>query len=64
MKGIVKWFNETNGYGFIEVEGEIDVFVHFTDIQKDGFKTLNEEDLVEFDLSKYPIRSAKNVRVI
>lgn len=50
--GKVKWFNNSKGYGFIEKEGGGDVFVHYTAIQGDGFKTLNEGQLVEFELSQ------------
>ncbi len=49
-KGKVKWFNEKKGYGFIEQEEGGDVFVHFSAIQDDGFKTLSEGQLVEFDV--------------
>jgi CspA family cold shock protein len=50
MKGTVKWFNDSKGYGFIrQTEGE-DVFVHFTAIQVDGFRTLAEGEQVEFEL--------------
>ncbi|OWZ84400.1 cold-shock protein [Natranaerobius trueperi] len=48
--GTVKWFNSDKGYGFIEVEGEDDVFVHFSAIQEDGFKTLDEGQKVEFNV--------------
>jgi len=47
-KGSVKWFNEKKGYGFIQVEGESDVFVHFRSIMDDGFKTLIDGELVDF----------------
>lgn len=47
-QGKVKWFNSEKGYGFIEVEGGSDVFVHFSAIQCDGFKTLDEGQSVEF----------------
>lgn len=47
--GKVKWFNEQKGYGFIESEEGEDVFVHFSAIQGDGFKTLNEGQTVEFE---------------
>jgi CspA family cold shock protein len=50
--GKVKWFNNSKGYGFIEKEGGGDVFVHYTAIQGDGFKTLNEGQVVEFELSQ------------
>ena len=49
-KGKVKWFNEKKGFGFIEQEGGGDVFVHFSAIQGDGFKTLAEGQEVEFDV--------------
>lgn len=48
--GTVKWFNEEKGYGFISVEGGDDVFVHFSAIQGDGFKTLREGQSVTFDI--------------
>lgn len=50
MLGKVKWFNAEKGYGFIEQESGEDVFVHFSAIQKDGFKTLEEGQDVEFDI--------------
>jgi len=49
-QGVVKWFNETKGYGFIEVDGRRDIFVHYSAIQKDGYKTLSEGQEVEFDV--------------
>jgi cold shock protein len=53
--GTVKWFNQTKGYGFIAPEnGGNDVFVHFSTIQQDGFKTLNEGQTVEFDVTQGP----------
>ncbi|OCT16262.1 cold-shock protein [Paenibacillus pectinilyticus] len=48
--GTVKWFNAEKGFGFIEVEGGNDVFVHFSAIQGDGFKTLDEGQAVEFSV--------------
>ncbi|AEB77018.1 cold-shock protein [Clostridium botulinum] len=50
--GIVKWFNAEKGFGFISVEGEDDVFVHFSAIQGDGFKTLEEGQKVEFEVTE------------
>jgi len=50
VQGKVKWFNQEKGYGFIEVEGQKDVFVHYSAIQQEGFKTLKEGDKVEFDV--------------
>ncbi|MCM3387787.1 cold-shock protein [Ureibacillus chungkukjangi] len=49
-QGTVKWFNSEKGFGFIEVEGENDVFVHFSAIQGEGFKTLDEGQKVEFEV--------------
>ncbi|MBO6304477.1 MAG: cold shock domain-containing protein [Selenomonadaceae bacterium] len=52
MVGKVKWFSAEKGYGFIAVEGADDVFVHFSAIQSDGFKTLNEGEEVEFEITE------------
>lgn len=49
-QGKVKWFNAEKGFGFISVDGENDVFVHFSAIQTDGFKTLEEGQAVEFEI--------------
>ncbi|MBK5210803.1 MAG: cold-shock protein [Coriobacteriia bacterium] len=49
--GKVKWFNPDKGYGFIEQEGGEDLFVHFSEIQMDGFKTLDEGTPVQFDIT-------------
>jgi len=53
-RGRVKWFNDKKGYGFISRENDSDIFVHFSAIKKDGFKTLNEGDEVEFEISNGP----------
>lgn len=50
QSGKVKWFNAEKGFGFIEVEGGDDVFVHYSAIQADGFKTLEEGQEVEFEI--------------
>jgi len=50
MQGKVKWFDERKGYGFIESEEGEDVFVHYSEIQSEGFKTLEEGQNVEFDV--------------
>ena len=50
-EGTVKWFNEARGFGFIEQDNGPDVFVHFSQIQGDGFKTLAENERVSFDVT-------------
>ena len=50
QKGKVKWFNAEKGYGFIECENLDDIFVHYSAILKEGYKTLNEGDIVDFKL--------------
>ncbi|ADE70202.1 MULTISPECIES: cold-shock protein CspD [Priestia] len=50
LQGKVKWFNAEKGFGFIEVEGQDDVFVHFSAIQGEGFKTLEEGQEVTFEI--------------
>ncbi|WP_299093900.1 cold-shock protein [uncultured Metabacillus sp.] len=52
QQGTVKWFNAEKGFGFIEVEGGSDVFVHFSAIQGDGFKSLDEGQKVTFDVEQ------------
>lgn len=52
-QGTVKWFDDAKGYGFIEQnDGDDDVFVHYSEIQSDGYKSLNEGDSVEFDIEE------------
>ncbi|HON60035.1 MAG TPA: cold-shock protein [Smithella sp.] len=51
-EGKVKWFNESKGFGFISQESGADVFVHFSSIQGDGFKTLKEGQTVSFDVAQ------------
>lgn len=54
MNGTVKWFNETKGYGFITSDDGQDVFVHYSGIAGEGFKTLQADDRVEFEVSEGP----------
>ena len=51
VKGKVKWFNQRKGFGFIEREGGSDIFVHYSDINTDGFRTLDENQEVEFEVA-------------
>jgi CspA family cold shock protein len=52
--GKVKWFNEVKGYGFLTIEGGQDVFVHYSAIKGDGFRTLTENEDVEFEVNDGP----------
>jgi CspA family cold shock protein len=63
LTGKVKWFNESKGFGFIEQDSGEDVFVHFSAIQSDGFKTLAEGQSVEFEITQ-DTKGAKAVNVI
>ncbi|HHZ12883.1 MAG: cold-shock protein [Caldicoprobacterales bacterium] len=63
MKGTVKWFNAEKGFGFIVSEEGEDVFVHFSAIQVDGYKTLEEGQNVEFEIEQSP-RGPQAVNVV
>ena len=54
MTGTVKWFDSKKGFGFISVDGGDDVFVHFSAIQSEGYKTLEENQKVEFEVEQGP----------
>ena len=60
MKGRVKWWSEEQGYGFIEYNDLEDIFVHYSAIRKDGYKTLKEGDIVDFKL----IETGKGLQAI
>ena len=61
--GTVKWFNDTKGFGFITGDDGTDAFVHHSDIQGDGFKTLAEGETVTFDMSEGP-KGPKAINVV
>jgi len=65
VTGTVKWFNSSKGYGFIEREGGPDVFVHFSAIQMDGYRALQEGQRVEFSIEQGPkgLQAAKVILV-
>ena len=54
LSGVIKWFDVSKGYGFIEQPGSSDIFVHYSAIQGDGFKTLEEGQEVEFEVTQGP----------
>ena len=54
IEGTVKWFNESKGFGFLSHEGGPDVFVHHSEIKAEGFRTLNEGDKVQFEITQSP----------
>lgn len=54
VNGTVKWFNDTKGFGFVTTEDGTDAFVHFSDIQGDGYKSLTEGEAVTFELAEGP----------
>ncbi len=60
MRGRVKWFNNEKGYGFIEYKENEDIFVHYSAIKQDGYKTLSEGQIVEFTL----VETAKGFQAI
>jgi len=65
INGTVKWFNSSKGYGFLTQNNGADVFVHFTEIRSDGFRTLEEGQRVEFSVEQGPKGlQAKNVVVV
>ena len=64
-KGTVKWFNTSKGYGFIQRPGGEDVFVHYKAIAGEGFRNLNEGDMVEFEVEQGPKGyQARNVKKV
>lgn len=63
LNGKVVWFDNKSGYGFIERIGEKDLFVHFSDINCEGFKTINKGDLVSFEIGKNHSGEPKAINV-
>ena len=64
-QGTVKWFNSEKGYGFIAVDGENDLFVHYTAIQMDGYRSLEDGQRVEFEVGEGPKGpQAEQVRIV
>jgi len=64
-QGTVKWFNSEKGYGFIAVDGENDLFVHYTAIQMDGYRSLEDGQRVEFEVGEGPKGpQAEHVRIV
>jgi len=65
MQGRVKWFNDEKGFGFIEYKEDTDIFVHYSSIRKDGYKTLKENDIVNFEVVETDKGyQAKNVTLV
>lgn len=65
MKGTVKWFDGAKGYGFITAEGGKDVFAHYTEISKEGFRTLEQGQTVEFEIGEGKKgEQAVNIKVV
>lgn len=65
VKGTVKWFNASKGYGFLSQENGEDVFVHYSALQGDGYKSLNEGEAVEFEVTNGPkgLQAASVVKI-
>ena len=65
VKGTVKWFNSSKGYGFLSQENGDDVFVHYSALQGDGYKSLNEGEAVQFEVTRGPkgLQAASVVKI-